>query len=482
MYRPLQPPANTMGPPHSGRWPLVALSLSMLLSALGTSIANVALPTLAEAFDASFGQVQWIVLAYLLAVTSSIVGVGRLGDLVGRRRLLQAGLLLFTVASAVTGLAPTLGVMIVARTAQGLGAAVMMALSLALVGESVPTARTGRAMGLLGTTSAIGTALGPSLGGILIDQLGWPAIFLVDVPLGVVAIVLAHRSLPADRPTTDRVVFDTVGTLLLASTLAAYSLAVTLGRGHLGTLPLALLVAAVIGGALFVFVEARSPAPLVRLSLFHDRELSAGLTANLLVSAVMMATLVVGPFYLAGALGQGPGVVGLVMTMGPLVAALTGVPAGRIVDRIGTARTGTAGLAAIAAGSCLLSIIPEGLGIPGYVLPIVVVTAGYALFQAANNTAVLRDVGAQQRGVVSGTLNLSRNLGLVTGASVMGAVFAFASGTGDPTAATPAGVATGMRVTFAAAAALAMVALALVGAARTRKTPPQTGATAGAVQ
>lgn len=481
-----QLPAEPIGPiatsPRSNRWPLVALSLSMLLSALGTSIANVALPTLARELDASFGQVQWIVVAYLLAVTSSIVGVGRLGDLVGRRRLLQVGLSLFTVASAVAGLAPTLGVMIVARIAQGLGAAVMMALSLALVGGSVPKARTGSAMGLLGTTSATGTALGPSLGGILIDQLGWPAIFLVQVPLGVVAIVLARHTLPADRPVPDRIAFDTVGTLLLTATLAAYALAVTLGRGGLGVLELALLGAAAIGSALFVFVEARSPAPLVHLSLFRDQVLSVGLAANLLVSTVVMATLVVGPFYIAGALGQGPGVVGLVMSMGPLVAALVGMPAGRIVDRIGTERTGAAGLGAVAAGSCLLSIIPESLGIPGYLVPIAVVTAGYALFQAANNTAVLRDVGAQQRGVVSGTLNLSRNLGLITGASVMGAVFAFASGSGDPSAATPAGVASGMRVTFAVATALALVALALVSAAHARKTPSQASPRAGAVR
>lgn len=447
---------------RSSRGALVALALSTLLSALGTSIANVALPTLARAFDADFGQVQWIVLAYLLAITASIVGVGRLGDRVGRRRLLEVGLLVFTVASAVAGLAPSLGVMIVARVAQGLGAAVMMALSLALVAESVPVARTGGAMGLLGSTSAAGTALGPSLGGLLIDGLGWPAIFLVEVPLGLVALALARRSLPADRPAQTGVAFDTAGTLLLAATLAAYALAVTLGRGHLGAVEIALLAAAALGGAVFVRVETRSPAPLVRLSLLRDRGLGVGLATSLLVSTVVMATMIVGPFYLSGALGQGPGTVGLVMSMGPLVAALVGVPAGRVVDRLGTARTVHAGLAAIALGSALLALLPMGLGIPGWILPIAVVTAGYALFQAANNTAVLRGVGSEQRGVVSGMLQLSRNLGLVTGASVMVAVFAFASGSADPTAATPAGVALGMHVAFAVAAAITLVALGLV--------------------
>jgi len=208
-----------------------SLSLAVLLSSLGTSIANVALPTLARAFTASFQDVQWIVLAYLLAITTLIVSVGRLGDVVGGRRLLLAGILLFTLASVLCGLAPTLWMLIAARAAQGLGAAAMMVLTMAFVGETVPRERTGSAMGLLGTMSAVGTALGPSLGGVLIAGLGWRAIFLVKVPLGVAALLLAHRHLPADRPAekADRAGFDAVGTLLLAMTLATYALAMTMG-------------------------------------------------------------------------------------------------------------------------------------------------------------------------------------------------------------------------------------------------------------
>src|SRR3954452_13750310 len=182
----------------SARGALTSLSLSMLLSSLGTSIANVALPTLAEAFGASFQEVQWIVIAYLLAITTLVVSAGRLGDLTGRRRLLLGGFAVFTVASVLCGVAPTLGLLIAARAAQGLGAAIMMALTLAFVGDTVPKERTGSAMGLLGTMSAIGTALGPSLGGVLIAGFGWRAIFLVNAALGILAFVLAYRHLPAD--------------------------------------------------------------------------------------------------------------------------------------------------------------------------------------------------------------------------------------------------------------------------------------------
>lgn len=458
----------------SPRWALVSLCLSMLLSALGTSITNVALPTLADAFDASFQDVQWIVLAYLLAVTTLVVSVGRFGDILGRRRLLLAGIGLFTTASLLCSVAPTLWLLIAARAVQGLGAAIMMALTMASVGETIPKEKTGSAMGLLGTTSAIGTALGPSLGGVLISGAGWQAIFLVNVPLGVLTFLLAYRALPDDRKVTmsERVGFDGIGTLLLVLTLTAYALAMTVGRGTFGPLNMALLGAAILGAGFFVLVEARGASPLIRLSVFRNQALSAGLAMSALVMTVVMATLVVGPFYLSGGLGLDAALVGLVMSTGPLVAALTGVPAGRLVDRFGAGRMANIGLVAAAVGSFALSLMPARFGIPGYIAPLVAVTAGYALFQAANNTAVMTVVSQDERGVVSGMLNLSRNLGLVTGASVMGAVFALASGTVDMVAGHPEAVAAGMHGTFTVAAVLVVVALAISVGSRTRAVRP----------
>jgi EmrB/QacA subfamily drug resistance transporter len=437
-------------------WALAGLSLTILLSSLGTSIANVALPTLAAAFTASFQQVQWVVLAYLLAITTLIVGAARLGDIIGRRKLLLAGIFLFTAASVMCGVAPALWLLIAARVAQGLGAAVMMALALAFVSETVGRAKTGSAMGLLGTMSAIGTGLGPSLGGVLIGGLGWRAIFLVNLPLGVLAFLLACRGLPADRNAlaAERAGFDSLGTLLLALTLGAYALAMTTGRGSFGALNVALLSAAVVGAGLFVLAEARTASPLLRLAMYRDPVVSAGLAIGMIVSTVMMVTLVVGPFYLARTLALDTASVGLVMSAGPLTSALTGVPAGRIVDRLGARRTTIAGLIGIGAGCCLLSAIPATLGVPGYIPSVVVTSSGYALFQAANNTAIMMGVAPDQRGVISGMLSLARNLGLVTGASAMGAVFALASGAADITTARPDAVAIGMRITFGVAAVL----------------------------
>ena len=434
------------------RWALTSLALSMLMPSLDTSIANAGLPILATAFEATFQQVQWIVLAYLLAITTLIVSVGRLGDGFGRRRLLLIGIVIFTSASLACALAPGLGWLIGARAVQGVGAAIMFALTVALVADAVPKARAGSAMGLLATMSATGTTLGPSLGGVLMAHVGWQAIFLLNVPLGLLNAWLVYRYLPADRAAGPRVAFDYSGSVVLVLTLAAYALAMTL-EGF--TVPL--LLASLCGAGLFIVVEMKAKSPLIRLSLFSDARLSSSLTLTLLVTTVMMTTLVVGPFYLHRGLGLSSTMVGVALSIGPLLSAMSGVPAGRLVDRFGARRIVPGALLGMAGGCSLLAILPMSMGLPAYVLPIMVIAVGYALFQAANNTGLMAGVSQDQRGVVSAMLGLARNLGLITGAAVMGAVFALAAG--DPTQAPATNIASGLHITFGVASALMLTAL-----------------------
>ncbi|MEO7427071.1 MAG: MFS transporter [Fibrobacteria bacterium] len=451
--------AGSPGGKPALRWVLATLSLSMLMPSLDTSIANTALPSLALGFNASFQAAQWIVLAYLLAVTALIVGAGRIGDILGRRRTLLSGILLFTAASVLCGCAPTLWFLIAARSLQGLGAAVMLAITMASVAGTVPGEKTGSAMGLLGAMSALGTTLGPALGGLLIAGPGWRALFLINVPLGILNFLLAYRCLPIDQrgPGADRPRFDHPGMLALALALAAYAMAMTVGRGRFGSANISLLAAAGLGAVLFIRIEAKAAFPLVRLSLFRNSALSA------LVSTVIMTTLVVGPFYLSRALGLKTALAGLAVSAGPLVAVMSGVPAGRMVDRFGARRMTIAGIIAMTAGCLALSCLPVISGLPGYLTPLAAITSGYALFQAANNTGIMTGIRPDKRGVISGLLSLSRNLGLITGASLMGAVFAFGSATGDFALAGPDDIAAGMRFTFGVAAMLMLLAIAITG-------------------
>ncbi|MCF8480290.1 MAG: MFS transporter [Rhodospirillum sp.] len=454
---------NGPAPRALGRLALAALALTMALPSLGASIANVALPTLAQAFDAPFQGTQWVVLAYLLAMTILIVGAGRVGDLLGHRKVLLFSLSLFTVASTFCALAPTLPILITARGLQGVGGAGLLALTPALIRGTVSRERVGAAMGLLGTLSAVGTAMGPSLGGLLVGGFGWRAIFLVLIPLGLLALGLGAHALPADekRTLSEKTALDPLGTTILAATLAAYALALTLGTDLLSRETLTLITIAVLGGGLFLMVEKRSTAPLLPPEVLRDGPVVASLIGAGLVGTVIMTTMVVGPFYLTRALGLSEEHMGLVLSVGPLLSVCSGLPAGRLVDRLGAPTMVNAGLVGMAIGSLALALAPPLLGVPGYLAALALLTPSYQLFQAANTAATLTDVAPDRRGLLSGLLGLARNLGLISGASVMGALFAIASGSEDVAQAAPEAVTAGLRASFLTAAALMGVGLIL---------------------
>jgi MFS family permease len=330
----------------------------------------------------------------------------------------------------------------------------------------------GSVMGLLGTMSAVGTALGPSLGGFLLATIGWRWIFLVTAILGGAALAMNARYLPASTPKERTGGFNLIGMLLLSVTLTAYALAVTTGKGSFGGQNLAYLLAAVAGAALFVRIERRSTSPLIQLSAVGDPALTGSLATNALITTVLMATLVVGPFFLAQSLALKPAEIGLAMSAGPLVAAVAGVPAGRLADRLGIYPMTLTGLVTVAAGALAMALLPVATGAAGYVVAMAIMTAGYALFQAANNSAVMAGIPADGRGLVSGLLSLSRNLGLITGASLMGAIFALASGMGEGGAAPAGAVAAGLHMTFAVATLLALTALGIALATRSSTVRP----------
>ena len=380
----------------------ITLGLSMLLASLGTSIANIALPTLAEVFLLPFIQVQAVVIGYLISLTITVVIAGRLGDRYGCKSMLIVGLIIFSLASLLCSVAPSLWILVAARSFQGIGAAFLMTLAMALTRQTVSKSQLGRAMGMLGTISALGTALGPVLGGFLIVVSGWQSIFGLQFILAGIAIILARVLLPND------------------------------------------------------YIKKQIPA---LTSLQIDQNITPNLMVNSLVAAVMMTTLVIGPFYLSLGLNLDQIQVGLIMGIGPVVAILSGIPSGRLVDRWGSRYIVITGLIFLIIGSSMLAILPKLMGISGYIMPIIILTSGYQLFQAANNTMTLADVPKARQGAVSGLLSLSRNMGLIIGASVMGAIFSFGVGTNQLTQATALAIIDGMQLTFICAGALMVVGL-----------------------
>ncbi|NKJ40186.1 MFS transporter [Rhizobium sp. SG570] len=464
-------PATHHRPVHFG-YVLTGLSLGILLSQLGTNVVGVALLTFMQEFGASFAEVQWVVVAYLLTVTALIVGVGRFADQLGKKKLYLGGLICFVAASMVCALAPNLMVLIVGRGIQGLGGAIIMALSFAFVGEIIPKNRIGLAMGVLSMMVAFGIALGPSLGSLALLTFGWRAMFWMNLPLGLLTYILLDRHLPRAAGVAERVHspvnFDWLGMIALSFTLFAYCVAMTLSgsQGIDSPLFLPCLTGAVLGLALFLAIEIKVRRPLLSLSLFRDRLLSTSMMISVLAYAVMMATLVLGPIFLTRGIGLDTRTTGLIMTVGPLTSAMMSVPAGWLSDRAGPRLALLSGLTLMTTGSTLMSMITIDHGARDYIASIIPISLGLALFQTPNNTAVMSVARPEQRGLVSALLALGRNLGLITGASLMGAIFNATGGqarpaSGEASATMHAAITLGMQSTFRVAALLAGCALIL---------------------
>lgn len=430
--------------------------LSILLASLGTSIANVALPEMAAGLSAPFATVQWVVIGYLLSLTVLSAAAGRLGDRIGHGRALRLGMVAFTVGAAAAAVAPQVGWLIAARMVQGAGAAAMIVLPMALLRETADPARLGRAMGFLGTASAVGTALGPALGGVLIAGFGWRAVFWVMLALGGLGLATVQST--GAKPKA-QAAMDLRPAVLLAVAVAGVALAATLRDGWISIALLGLSVAAAL---LFRKVDERSAQPFFPAGAMGAEVLRRGLIANALVAAVMMTMLVVSPFFLARGLGLQAGAVGMAMTLGPVLSAASGIPSGRLVDRWGAAPVARLGVVLMLLAVAVIAAGTQVAGLWGFLAGVVFLTPGYQLYLAANTTQVLMTAGEAQRGATSGLLGLSRNLGLIAGAAVMAALFGWATGSGDAAQADPAVVVWATGGTFAAAAALLIAAVALL--------------------
>ncbi|WP_432559865.1 MFS transporter [Granulicoccus sp. GXG6511] len=441
------------------------MSIVTIVAALGTSLINVILPQVAVQFGAGMSTAQWATLAFLLSSTVLIVPAGWLGDTLGRARVLQGAIIVFLAGSLVAALAPSLGVIIAGRALQGVGVAAMLALPVALVRETVRPQEMGRAMGVIGSSMATGMALGPAVGGLIAASgLGWRGAFLLFLPLGLLALFLVGKKLPAKAVApAQRRPLDLAGLLLLALALAGYSLAVTMTPGGwIGTTAIGVGVVVVL--AFFVRRELRSVAPLVDLRMLNSLRIVPQLGMTFAGALVMMTFTVIPPFYLTLALGLDTWTMGLVMAVGPVMAILSGVPAGQLADRLGAARVTLVGLSAMTVASLAFVLLPPVWGVIGFLIAAVILTPGNQMFMAGNNTSVMSRADKAQQGAVSGVLNLARNLGFITGTALMSLVFDLAATrvTGV------AGAALGMQSSFAIAALFGLAAVLVAFTAHRR--------------
>jgi EmrB/QacA subfamily drug resistance transporter len=417
--------------PNAHWFAVAAVCVGALMGQLDASIVTVALPSLQRSFHSSVGSVTWVGLSYLVVLVATVTAVGRFADMWGRKLFYVYGFIIFIAASALCGLAPDLAALCGFRALQAIGAALLQANSLAIIVLVVPKRSLGRAIGLQGAAQAIGLALGPSVGGLLLAAGGWRLIFFVNVPLGIFGAVAAVALVPRSQNLQHKVAFDWKGLSLFFPAVVALLTAVSFGttEGWGSPLIIGLFVAAVLLAASFVRQERADDQPMLDPHLFRNRRFSTGIASGIGSYLVMFGVLLLIPFYLARGLGLGTARIGVELMALPLAFGLVAPVAGRLADRIGARRLTVGGMALVATGLATLGAVPPGT--PELVFLLAVIGCGLGLFTSPNNATIMGAAPPQQAGMASGILNMSRGLGTALGLAITGLLFTISGGAGD---------------------------------------------------
>jgi EmrB/QacA subfamily drug resistance transporter len=445
---------------------MVAIAMGIFLGTVDGSIVNAALPTLVDELNTTFTAVQWVVLGYLLTLATLTLGIGRVGDMVGKKPIYTAGFALFTVGSALCGIAPSVGFLIGFRIVQGVGAAMIFALGFAILTEAFPPNERGKALGIAGSIVSVGIAIGPALGGFIIDALSWRWIFLVNLPIGAVGIWTARRFIPAIVPPGGQR-FDFKGAVAFFVTLLSLMLGLTLAQelGFSHKVVLGLLGVSIVASGSFVAIERRVTQPMLDLTLFRNRLLTVNLITGWLSFIAIAGLLVLMPFYLQEVLGYDTRTMGALLAVASVALGITAPLSGSLSDHIGPRPVLVIGLAILFAGYlglATLGVETSGLRYAMLTLPIGV---GMGIFQSPNNSAVMGSVPPQRLGVTSGMLTITRITGQITGIAVLATIWSTrvlaASTAADPTEAAPAAQVAALQETMLVVAGLVGIALVL---------------------
>ena len=397
----------------------------VILATIDGSIVNIALPTIRTDFDTSFRLVQWVPIGYLLVIASLTLGTGRLGDILGKKRIYTTGFVVFTLGSMLCGLAPSIGYLIGFRLLQALGAVMILALGAAILTEAFPPNERGKALGWIGTFVSIGVVTGPAVGGLLISALDWRWIFYVNLPIGIIGTWLAVRFVP-NLPPSPGQKMDYRGAGLLSLTLLALSFALTRGQesGFFDATNLGLYAITAAGVAGFIALERRLDSPMIRLDMFRNPLLSVSVVTGFITFVVISAVFLLMPFYLEGVLGFDVRTVGLLVGAGPLVLGVVSPLSGALSDRIGVRRLTLTGLVTMSFAYLAFLSLDVDTQWWHYVLLAVPVGIGVGVFQSPNNSAIMGSMPPEYSGLGAGILSITRLLCQIVGFSLLGSFWA----------------------------------------------------------
>jgi EmrB/QacA subfamily drug resistance transporter len=404
---------------------LCTVLVGATMSALDVSIVNIAMPTLKTDFNVSLATIEWVAMAYMLALTIFLPLFGRLADMYGRSKLYNLGFVVFTIGSAFCGMSPTANFMIGSRTLQAIGAGLLQANSIAIITAAFPSTERGKAIGIQGAVQAIAMSIGPFVGGVLIAAVGWRAIFYINVPIGILGTLAALLILPRDEVKKEKEKVDYVGTAFFSTGLLflvlAFNEIVKLGLSSPRILLYFALAAVLLG--LFVITELKVEYPLVDLKMFKNFTFSAGNFTGMLSYYVLFAIMFLMPFYLERVLGYSVALTGGLLTPIPLAMAFVAPWAGSVSDRNGPRLMTTAGMLISALACFLLAMLGESSHLVLLIAVMILLGIGMGLFTPPNNSAIMGAAPKDKLSVAGGLLNMMRSLGLIFGVDISGLIF-----------------------------------------------------------
>jgi EmrB/QacA subfamily drug resistance transporter len=400
---------------------LAAVMLGGIMGPIDASIVNVILPIISSDFSSTIATAQWVPLIYLLTISSLLLFYGRIGDIIGYKKVYLAGVGFFVLASGLCGLAPTIYWLIAFRAIQGLGAGLMMSVPFAILTASFPPQERGRALGINAISVSAGLALGPTLGGLLTSLASWRLAFLINIPIGIAGLIYAWKVLPDLKG--DSGTMDTAGAvtafIFLFSFLYFINQSQQLGLSLTTGIVLSI---SVISGTCFFYIESRSPQPMVNLALFKHRTFSLGTLSAILNFMSQYIMVFLTPFYLQRALHYSPDRIGLLMTCFPLAVMAVAPISGTLSDRIGTKLPATAGAAICALAMVAMSLLPTNASPAAVGWRLALFGIGTGIFQSPNNSAIMGTVPRPYLGIASGILATARNTGMALGITTAGLI------------------------------------------------------------
>ncbi|HTQ36789.1 MAG TPA: MFS transporter [Steroidobacteraceae bacterium] len=402
-------------------WSVLAIWLAISMAVLDSSIANVALPTIAGQLHAPAPVSIWIINAYQLAITALLLPFAALGDRIGYRRVYLPGVAVFVLGSVACALAHTLGTLIAARMFQGIGAAAVMSMNAALVRGTYPRARLGKGMGYNALVLSVAAAAGPGIAAVILKVGSWPWLFLINVPIGIASLAIGVRALPYSHGHRGRPNYASAVLSALALSGLVFGIE-TLSRGEPRT-GLPVLLVAVVAGALLVRRDWRRPAPLLPVDLLRIPIFALSIITSVTTFAAQMLALVALPFLLQGEMGRTVMQSGLLMTLWPLAVGVTAPLAGRLADRHPAGLLGGIGLGCFALGLLSLSLLHTNSTNADILWRMAVCGAGFGFFQSPNNRAMVTATPHTRSGATGGMLATARLLGQTVGAVAVAAGF-----------------------------------------------------------